>query len=191
MEHSPRKQQILRTAARLFKERGYSAVTMRDISRALDIKASSLYNHITSKQEILSDLIVCIAEEFTSGMDAIINLNCSSREKLQKAIELHIDITLKHGDSLAALNNDWMHLQDALPHFLEMRNRYETNFRTIIEEGIQNGSFEKRNIDIVLFTFLSILQTFHLWYAKHTTVSVPQLKQEMVNVLLQGIVKPI
>lgn len=191
MEHSPRKQQILRTAARLFKERGYSAVTMRDISRALDIKASSLYNHITSKQEILSDLIVCIAEEFTSGMDAIINLNCSSKEKIQKAIELHIDITVKHGDSLAALNNDWMHLQESLPHFLEMRNRYETNFRTIIEEGIQNGSFEKRNIDIVLFTFLSILQTFHLWYAKHTTVSVPQLKQEMVNVLLQGIVKPI
>ena len=51
MKPSERKQEILTAAAQLFKAKGYSAVTMRDLAQALDIKAASLYNHIKSKQE--------------------------------------------------------------------------------------------------------------------------------------------
>lgn len=66
-----RKSQILTTAARLFKERGYSAVTMRDLAAALDMKAASLYNHISGKQEILTILILEVAHEFTNGMKQV------------------------------------------------------------------------------------------------------------------------
>ena len=45
-----RKEEIVRTAEMLFKQKGYSAVTMRDIAQAMGIKAASLYNHIQSKQ---------------------------------------------------------------------------------------------------------------------------------------------
>ena len=50
MKPTERKTEIITIAARLFKEKGYSAVTMRDIAQAMDIKAASLYNHIKSKQ---------------------------------------------------------------------------------------------------------------------------------------------
>jgi AcrR family transcriptional regulator len=60
-----RKTEIVTVSAKLFKEKGYSAVTMRDIAQAMDIKAASLYNHIKSKQEILVLIIIEIAEEFT------------------------------------------------------------------------------------------------------------------------------
>ena len=66
-----RKKQILHTAALLFKERGYSAVTMRDLAAAMDMKAASLYNHISGKQEILATIILEVAHEFTAGMDAV------------------------------------------------------------------------------------------------------------------------
>ena len=52
MKITDRKTEIINVAAQLFKEKGYSAVTMRDIAQAMDIKAASLYNHIKSKQEI-------------------------------------------------------------------------------------------------------------------------------------------
>ena len=60
-----RKSEIVTISAQLFKEKGYSAVTMRDIAQAIDIKAASLYNHIKSKQEILVLMIIQIAEEYT------------------------------------------------------------------------------------------------------------------------------
>jgi len=56
-----RKEEILRVAAKLFKEKGYSAVTMRDLAKAMGIKAASLYNHINVKQEILKTIIISLA----------------------------------------------------------------------------------------------------------------------------------
>jgi AcrR family transcriptional regulator len=44
MKITDRKTEIVNVSARLFKEKGYSAVTMRDIAQAMDIKAASLYN---------------------------------------------------------------------------------------------------------------------------------------------------
>lgn len=58
MKPESRKQEIINAAAVLFKDKGYSAVTMRDLASAMGIKAASLYNHIQSKQEILSDIII-------------------------------------------------------------------------------------------------------------------------------------
>ena len=58
---SDRKTEIIARAATLFKEKGYSAVTVRDIAQAMDIKAASLYNHIQSKQEILVLIVIEIA----------------------------------------------------------------------------------------------------------------------------------
>ena len=56
MKQISRKDEIIKTAAKLFKEKGYSAVTMRDIATAMGMKAASLYNHIKSKQEILKEI---------------------------------------------------------------------------------------------------------------------------------------
>ena len=66
-----RKQEIIITASRLFKERGYNAISMRDLAAEMGIKAASLYNHISSKQEILGLIILKVAEEFTQHINTI------------------------------------------------------------------------------------------------------------------------
>jgi len=42
---------------------------MRDIAKAMGIMAASLYNHIKNKEEILTFIIISLAEEFISGME--------------------------------------------------------------------------------------------------------------------------
>ena len=86
MKITERKLENVNCAAKLFKEKGYSAVTMRDIAHALDIKAASLYNHIKSKQEILVLIIIEIAEEFTNVMNKIVTSEITSVQKIQKVI---------------------------------------------------------------------------------------------------------
>ena len=86
MKTTSRKAEIIAEASQLFKEKGYSAVTVRDIAQAMGIKAASLYNHIEGKQEILSVLILDLAKEFTSGMNAILKMNNSPLQKIEKLI---------------------------------------------------------------------------------------------------------
>ena len=191
MKTETRKEEIIRVAARLFKERGYSAVTMRDLAKAMGIKAASLYNHIDSKQHILKTIIISLAEEFTRGMISILNADISSLDKLKKIIGLHVRITGENTDGMASLNNDWMHLEEKLDYYLLLRKNYEDNFRKIIKEGIVSGEILDRDSDIMLFSILSTLRSLYIWIPDKENLEPRQLSHELSAILLNGINKKV
>lgn len=189
MKQETRKEEIIKTAAKLFKEKGYSAVTMRDLATAMGIKAASLYNHINSKQDILKEIIIYIAEEFTNGINAIINSNVSNISKLKNIVALHVNITAKNTNEMASLNNDWMHLEDQLEYYLKLRNEYEANFLSIIEQGILTSEIKQNNPEIIMFSMLSTLRTLYLWIPKKDGLSGNDLAKNLSQVLIEGINK--
>src|SRR5690625_1436660 len=183
-----RKNEIIQIAASLFKERGFAAVTMRDIASAMNIKAASLYNHISGKQEILENLVLPVAEDFTKGMKSILQEDSSALEKIEKLICGQIDITLAHSEAMATVNNDWMHLEgESLIRYEKMRDDYEENFRSIIKTGIENKEFNQVHPEIILFSILSTLRNLYLWHEKRGKLDVNILKRDMVAVLINGI----
>ncbi|MFY0629638.1 MAG: TetR/AcrR family transcriptional regulator [Flavobacteriaceae bacterium] len=187
MKKETRKEQIIKTAAKLFKEKGYSAVTMRDIAKALDIKAASLYNHITSKQDILKYVIISLAEEFTERMNVIYTSSDSNIDKLHQIVALHVDIAYRNPYQMSSLNNDWMHLEKDTAYYLELRDSYEDNFRSIIKKGIQSGELIEANPEVVLFSILSALRNLYLWIPKKEDVNPTELSQNLSQVLIHGI----
>jgi AcrR family transcriptional regulator len=183
-----RKKQIITTAAQLFKQRGYSAVTMRDLAAALHIKAASLYNHISGKQEILEHLILEVARKFTSGMHAVRNDSGSAFAKAEKLIALHIEIAVENTDALAVLNTDWMHLEGAAyEEYIASRKQYELDFKKILQDGIDHGEFKNLSVETILFNLLSTLRSIYLWVPKKSATEVADLKNELPNILLTGL----
>lgn len=66
------KQKILETALDLFSQNGFSAVSIRDICKVVDIKESSVYYHFKNKQAILEELLQqfeSIANDFMSQLE--------------------------------------------------------------------------------------------------------------------------
>jgi len=51
-------------AARLFYERGYSAVGMRTIAEVVGVRASTLYHYFDSKAYLLYNISLGVAKEF-------------------------------------------------------------------------------------------------------------------------------
>jgi len=184
-----RKDEIIRTSTGLFKEKGYSAVTMRDIAKAMGIKAASLYNHISSKQEILSNIIISLAEEFTRGMEDIKISENSSVEKLINIVNLHVNISTNNPYGMASLNNDWMHLEKDLDYYLQLRLNYENNFRQIIEQGIENNELIDSNAEVMLFSILSTLRSLYIWIPNKEDLQHANLASNLSSVLLTGIIK--
>src|SRR5690606_7227669 len=151
MKVPSRKDEIIQIAASLFRKRGYNAISMRDIAFEMDIKAASLYNHISGKQEILAAIVLRVANEFTEGMKRVISQETSALKKIENLIELHIDITLNHSEALASLNNDWMHLEgNNLNDFIKMKDDYENNFRKLIKLGINSNEIKPYQPEVIL-----------------------------------------
>lgn len=189
MKYKTRKEEIIRIAAKLFKEKGYNAVTMRDLAKEMGIKAASLYNHINSKQEILSEIIISLAEQFTNEMEIIKNSKESSIDKLKKIVALHVDITFNNLHEMASLNNDWMHLKNELEYYLKLRRNYEDDFRSIIKKGIESNELVNGNPEVMLFSILSTLRSLYLWLPKKEDLRIHKFKNELNIVLISGIKK--
>lgn len=182
------KEEIIKVSAVLIREKGYAGVSMRDIAKTIGVKASSLYNHIPSKQAILTELILDIAKLFTTQIKAIENEDDSTVFKLQKIIAQHVEISLSFPNQLAVLNNEWVHLEgNELVKFKEMRHQYETLFRQIIDNGKANKELKPIHTELILFSMLSTLRNLNLWIKKRGGIPANQLKTELSEVLLKGI----
>lgn len=182
-----RKQEIVEQAAFQFKEKGYHAVSMRDLADAMQIKASSLYNHIDSKEEILSIIILEVAEEFAQAMQRILKEETNCSKKLKSLIDLHIHIASKNSNGMAIVQKDWVHLKEDKSYYKQLRSDYENNFHNIIKEGIANKEFRDVNPETIAFSLLSTLNTLYLWIPKKSHLDIDQLKKELPILLLSGI----
>jgi len=159
MAKSKKRDIIFIAAAKLFRDRGYQATSMRDLAEAVDLKASSLYNHIGSKEEILKEICMANAEKFSLGMEQINSQDITPLQKIELLIKLHIDVAKSDYTSVTSFNDEWRHLgEPALSDFKEKRRQYEKQFLEILNQGISSGTL--RNIDpqIYLYTILSSMQ---------------------------------
>ena len=63
------KKKILDVSLELFSQKGYSAVSIRDICKYVEIKESSVYYHFENKQSIFDELLNMFTE-IAKGMMA-------------------------------------------------------------------------------------------------------------------------
>ncbi|MGH9536908.1 MAG: TetR/AcrR family transcriptional regulator, partial [Terriglobales bacterium] len=92
------RQDILRTAARLFQQRGYDATSMNDVATALKLSKGGLYHHFQSKDEILFNLMnhaMDITQERV--IDAVREV-ADPEQRLRVLIRRHIEVVMSVRD---------------------------------------------------------------------------------------------
>ncbi|RKQ16693.1 TetR/AcrR family transcriptional regulator [Lysinibacillus endophyticus] len=65
------KEKIFYTALDLFSKKGFSGVSIREITREVGIKESSLYNHFANKDEILESILTYFRSDFSKTLPPI------------------------------------------------------------------------------------------------------------------------
>src|SRR6188508_745686 len=186
-----RKEQVIRKAAELFKEKGYAAASMRDLAQLLGIEAASLYSHIKSKEEILRSLCFDMAAEFRKSLEEVEKEGGTSSEKLKNGIIGHIQVMAKDLTASAVFMNEHRHLsQPFLRDFLLLRINYINRFKHIIESGVKTGEF-KDNIDkkLAVMTLFSSLNWMPLWYDPKGVIDPIALGQQLADMLVTGLKK--
>ena len=180
---------ILKVSAELFSNESFSQVSMRDIAKRLNVKAASLYNHISSKDEILETLIFDLVNVFMSSIETTSKKEITTECKLDEIIQTHIDIAIKTPNQYAVLNNDWIFLKPEYKKlFLKQRQHYENILEMIVRNGINSDEIKTCHPEIIIYMMLSSLRTLHLWYEKQA-FNQDDLKYEIPKLILKGIIK--
>lgn len=187
-----RKEQIFRTAAELFREKGYVASSMRDLAQKLGIEAASLYSHIRSKEEILHNICFDMAAEFRKSLEEVEKQkNLSASEKLRRGIIGHVQVMARDLTASAVFMNEHRHLsQPYLRDFLLLRINYINRFKAIIEDGVRTGEF-KSNIDkkLAVMTLFSSFNWMPQWYEPGGAIDSVELGRQLNDMLVNGLKK--
>jgi AcrR family transcriptional regulator len=77
---------VLAAAVRLFNERGYEATSMGDLAEALGITKSSIYHHVTSKQDLLKMAVDHALDGLQEAADQAAAMPAPAVERLEVLI---------------------------------------------------------------------------------------------------------
>lgn len=184
-----RRQIILIEAARLFKAKGYSATSMRDLAEKVGLEAASLYNHISSKEELLQEICFDIAKKYVTQLAQIeVDETKNTIEKLNALINLHITMIAGNREEVFVCNNEWKHLSEPmLGKFKEIRKDYEQRFTNIIKIGIEKQEIKEVNPITALYTILSAVRWVEIWFQPGRGIPVEEISKDIANILLKGL----
>ncbi len=189
-KNSTRKETIIETAARLFRERGFSATSMRDLAEQVGVEAASLYNHISSKAELLQEICFKVANKFTNNIDALEATDNSAIKKIEAILRFHIQQMVNHYEEVYVSDREWKHLTEPyLNNMQTQRRAYRQRLALIIEDGIQKGEIKKIDAPTAVLIMLHAISGIESWHRSTKKISGEILEENMVTILIGGLKK--
>jgi len=188
---SARKEQILETASKLFSQRGYMATSMRDIADKMGIEAASLYNHISSKEEILQDICFDQAQLFLRAIAEVNDIYFDAEKKLRMAIQNHVEILTANLMQSKVFLQEWKYLGDEnKAEFIKLRDTYEKEFTVILSNGEDENLFKGVDKKFAVLNILSSLNWIVEWYKPDGEMTPTQIAEKLSDFVLMGLSKP-
>lgn len=160
------REDVVRAAGKLFAERGYHGTSMRDLGKELGLLGSSLYSHVSSKQDLLVEVVEEGARLFEASAEKALAREGSASERLEALIGGHVDVVVDNIDVARTFLNEARVLDTShRARIVDARDHYEEAFRAVIREGKADGSFDE-DVDpkTASIFILSILNAIERWY---------------------------
>ncbi|WP_232466190.1 TetR/AcrR family transcriptional regulator [Diaminobutyricimonas sp. LJ205] len=88
----------MRSAAKLFAERGFAAVSTVDLGDAVGMSGPALYNYFPSKESLLAELLIDASERLLNGCQSILADTDNPDEALTLLIKFHLEFATADPD---------------------------------------------------------------------------------------------
>lgn len=187
-KNGSKKDVITQKASALFRKKGFTATSMRDIAEAIGIEAPSLYNHIESKNEILKDICFRVARLFTGNLREIELSHELHLSKIERIIRFHISMMIDEYESVYISNHEWKYLPEPfLSDFKIQRRNYRSRLAAVLQKGIDNKEIGNINPYVAVLTILSAISGIESWQRSAKNVDAKLLEENMVKILVTGL----
>src|SRR4051794_13470495 len=134
---------LYETALILFGQRGFHAVSVRDLTRELGLQASSLYSHVPSKQDLLADLIRIGHEEHRDALRlSLLEAGAEPADQIAVLTRAHVRLHATYPLLTKLCNRELSALPDgSRDDIVAIRTDAVRLFYDVIERGQRLGVF--------------------------------------------------
>ena len=183
------RQEILRTAARLFQQQGYDATSMNDVAAALKLSKGGLYHHFQSKDEILFEIMSHAMEITETRVIAPARRASDPEERLRTLIRLHIQVILSLRDREITV---MLHENHPLPPPLRKRiNARKKDYIHFVENVIADVQRTRQTQGAVspraaAFALAGMINWIYQWYKPEGPLAGEDLIRQYTEIFFAG-----
>jgi TetR/AcrR family transcriptional regulator, cholesterol catabolism regulator len=193
-ERKPREErwaELLDVAATVFYEKGYQASSLNEIAARMNILKGSLYYYISSKDELLYEVVRSV---HTAGMDNVRSIAAGPQDvltRLENVIVAHIDHGYRNQPKVALMHE--VHVLPANLRRLIAReyDSYESIFRELIIEA-QEGNSIRPEIDpaLAVLALLGSINSIFRWQRNNPDFAPLTVVRHIADVTVRGLATP-
>jgi TetR/AcrR family transcriptional regulator, cholesterol catabolism regulator len=185
-EQSRKRHEIFAATVHLFLEKGFTETSMREIAEAAGMGKSSLYDYFKTKDEILiwyfedeiGDMALMAREIASQPLPAI--------EKLRLILHKQLEFLLDNKEFYLKLSGEIQRLGAESQRRIQVkRHEYQDLLRSLIEQGIQEGTFRK--VDTLLATRILITALTPVVFTSRPTGTPTEMLDEAFSLFLYGV----
>ena len=178
--------QLLDEAAKLFREKGFQATSVRDIVRAVDMLPGSLYYHFAAKEDLLLAVYAEGVRRISDSVTRAVKGKDDPWARLEAACVGHLEALLQASDYAQVVirvrPSDAPAVADEL---IRLRDAYEALFNDLIAALPLERRADRRSLKLMLLGALNWSQT---WYHPGKTAPAA-IAQRFVALLKEPLVK--
>ncbi len=145
------KQSIKAKALRLFAQKGFKDVTMKDICEVTELSRGGLYLHYSSTKQIFSDIIDDLMNAQGDEFSEKIEQGLSAKEILLQVLERYKNEMMDVGGSLSVAIYEFFSSETSKQNNALFQQYQKSYFmwKRLLEYGISRGEFNAVDIDAI------------------------------------------
>ena len=178
---------IREAAANLFYAHGYEATSLRGVAGQVGIQVGSLYNHISSKEQLLSDILTAVMDELLEKIyTAVENADASAVDRFKAAVDCHIRYHAVRAREVFLGNSELRSLSpESLAKVLAKRAEYERLIKKLVEDVAKETGADI--LDSKIQTYSILAQGAHVssWYRARGPKSLDKIVNTYITIALR------
>lgn len=179
---------ILKSAAAVFRRRGYHGAKIEEIAARLGMTKGNLYYYFKDKEEILFVCLDYSVDILLERLREVEKADLSPVDKLRSLIKAFVHVVL---DELQGTGIT-LDLLDLAPPLLKRiiakRDRFEKGMRAIVRTGMEQGVIRPGNPKLMTFAILGAVNWVPRWFDPDGSATSEEVGEAFAEYLLIGLV---
>jgi len=190
--HGPKTLEAIRKASlQLIYEHGFDAMSLRQLAAEVGIQVGSLYNHISTKEDLLFDLIKTHMEQLLRELDAAITGIEDPVAAIRRFVSFHVTYHIQRKREVFV---GYSELRSLVPNHYEeivaLRRAYERRLIAILERGAAAGLFAIGDSRINAYGILAMLTGVCTWFRPKGRLTADQVAALYTRMVVDAVSGP-
>jgi AcrR family transcriptional regulator len=182
-----RRAEICRTAARIFRQRGFDATSVSDIARSLKMTKAGLYHYFTSKEELLLEIMMFGLDQVRDEVIMPARTIRDPEQRLRQIVIRHAQITTRAEGAVSQLDELRALPPVAQTKVRELQRKYFDLVRETLKELKAEGRLRDVDITVAAFSTIGMILWLPRWFRQGGRLNNEQAATEIANLALAGV----